>query len=177
MVSYCNIQLKICWVSLCHFHSCVSQLSLTTPKNSHSKPCILLIPQLRNEHFTYWCKLRLCIQVVSCSSVTSNGQVLPGFTSPSCLLMLLLYTKRKVFSKASLTSLSPQLSAPVWKKKKSDNKKVSALEKRNGTLVIKEEQRCHWEMDWSPDSVKSISESSFTVSAITHSLSFSRMLY
>lgn len=32
-------------------------------------------------------------------------------------------------------------------------------------------------MDWSPGSVKSISESSFTVSAITHSLSFSRMLY
>lgn len=32
-------------------------------------------------------------------------------------------------------------------------------------------------MDWSPDSAKSIPESSFTVSAITHSLSFCRTLY
>lgn len=45
------------------------------------------------------------------------------------------------FSKAGLTSMSPELSAQLWGKKKkiSDNKKVSALEKRNGTLVIKEE--------------------------------------
>lgn len=50
-----------------------------------------------------------------------------------------LVHKEKGFFQSKSDLSEPSTQCPSVEKKKSDNKKVSALEKRNGTLVIKEE--------------------------------------